>query len=90
MHYHFIREKVLQEEIELKHVNTKDQVANLFTKSLSGNKFVISSKWLTEKTLVLRGDVKNYNTSHAKLLAKSAPFPGSSADCLILILLCYS
>jgi plasmid replication initiation protein len=39
VHYHFIREKVLQEEIELKHVNTKDQVADLFTKSLSSNKF---------------------------------------------------
>jgi hypothetical protein len=39
VHYHFIKEKVLQEEIELKHVNTKDQVADLFTKSLSGNKF---------------------------------------------------
>jgi len=39
VHYHFIREKVLQEEIELKHVNTKDQVADLYTKSLSGNKF---------------------------------------------------
>jgi hypothetical protein len=39
VHYHFIREKVLQEEIDLKHVNTKDQVADLFTKSLSGNKF---------------------------------------------------
>jgi hypothetical protein len=34
--------------------------------------------------------VKNYNTSHAKLLAKSAPFPGSSADCLVPILLYYS
>jgi len=52
--------------------------------------FVSSSEWLTEKTLVLRGDVKNYNTSHAKLLAKSAPFPGSSANCLVPVLLCYS
>jgi len=34
VHYHFIREKVLQEEIELKHVNTKDQVADLFIKKL--------------------------------------------------------
>jgi len=39
MHHHFIREKVLQEKIELKHIKTNDQVANLFTKSLSGNKF---------------------------------------------------
>lgn len=39
MHYHFIREKVLQEEIQLKHVKTEDQVADLFMKSLSRNKF---------------------------------------------------
>lgn len=39
VHYHFIREKVLQEEIKLKHVDTTEQVADLFTKGLSGNKF---------------------------------------------------
>ncbi|KAK2997760.1 hypothetical protein RJ639_024907 [Escallonia herrerae] len=39
VHYHFIREKVLQEEIELEHVRTKNQVADLLTKSLSENKF---------------------------------------------------
>ncbi|KAL0402265.1 UNVERIFIED_CONTAM: Retrovirus-related Pol polyprotein from transposon RE1 [Sesamum latifolium] len=41
VHYHFIREKVLQEEIKLKHVGTKRQVADLFTKGLDGNKFEI-------------------------------------------------
>ena len=39
VHYHFIREKVLRKEIELKHVRTENQVADLFTKDLSGNKF---------------------------------------------------
>ncbi|KAF3679119.1 hypothetical protein FXO38_02909 [Capsicum annuum] len=39
VHYHFIREKDLQEEIELKHFRTEDQDADLFTKGLSGNKF---------------------------------------------------
>jgi len=39
VHYHFIREKVLKEEIELKHVRTENQVADLLTKSLSGSKF---------------------------------------------------
>ncbi|CAL8099446.1 unnamed protein product [Prunus armeniaca] len=39
IHYHFIREKVLQEEIEMRHINTDDQVADLFTKSLSTGKF---------------------------------------------------
>ena len=36
--YHFIREKVLQEEIKLEKVKTEDQVADLFTKGLNGNK----------------------------------------------------
>jgi len=39
VHYHFIREKVLQEGIELKQVITENQVVDLFTKGLSDNKF---------------------------------------------------
>jgi len=37
--YHFIREKVLQGEIYLEHINTDKQIADLFTKGLSVNKF---------------------------------------------------
>ncbi|KAL6344205.1 hypothetical protein AAG906_035430 [Vitis piasezkii] len=39
VHYHFIREKVLEEEVELKQIKSEDQVAYLFTKGLSGRKF---------------------------------------------------
>ncbi|XP_048236301.1 secreted RxLR effector protein 161-like [Ricinus communis] len=39
VHYHFIREKVLQEEIQLEHVGTERQAADLFTKGLGSNKF---------------------------------------------------
>lgn len=39
MHYHFIREKVLEEEVELKQIKSKDQVADLFRKGLSSSKF---------------------------------------------------
>ncbi|KAL5769820.1 hypothetical protein ACOSP7_013974 [Xanthoceras sorbifolium] len=39
VHYHFVREKVLQEEIEMRQVKTDEQVADLFTKSLSIGKF---------------------------------------------------
>ncbi|KAL5757689.1 hypothetical protein ACOSP7_020300 [Xanthoceras sorbifolium] len=39
VHYHFIRETVLQEEIEMRQVKTDEQVAYLFTKSLSIGKF---------------------------------------------------
>lgn len=38
VHYHFITEKVLLEEIKLEHVKTKDQIAYLFTKDLCENK----------------------------------------------------
>jgi len=38
MHYHFIREKVLANEINLIDVSTEDQVANIFTKALGTNK----------------------------------------------------
>ncbi|KAL5854297.1 hypothetical protein ACOSQ4_004099 [Xanthoceras sorbifolium] len=39
VHYHFVREKVLQEEIEMRQVKIDEQVADLFTTSLSIGKF---------------------------------------------------
>jgi hypothetical protein len=33
VHYHFIKEKILAKEIDLIHVSTKDQVADIFTKA---------------------------------------------------------
>jgi hypothetical protein len=38
VHYHFIREKVLVKEIDLIHVSTEDQVADIFTKALGTDK----------------------------------------------------
>jgi len=38
VHYHFIREKVLKEEIEMQQIKTDDQVADLFTKELNTSK----------------------------------------------------
>nr|XP_043611638.1 secreted RxLR effector protein 161-like [Erigeron canadensis] len=46
VHYHFIREKVPQEEIKLEHVGTGSQVADLFTKSLDGVKLKSFSEHL--------------------------------------------
>jgi len=34
VHYHFIRKKILAKEINLIHVSTEDQLANIFTKAL--------------------------------------------------------
>ncbi|XP_062085321.1 secreted RxLR effector protein 161-like [Humulus lupulus] len=51
VHYHFLREKVLQEEIEMQQINTDDQVADIFTKGLSTIKY---SKFRTQLNLVKR------------------------------------
>ncbi|KAI3826790.1 hypothetical protein L1987_00846 [Smallanthus sonchifolius] len=40
VHYHFIREKVLNGEIDFKYVNTLEQVADMFTKSLPREKLM--------------------------------------------------
>lgn len=37
--YHFVREKVLEGDIEMKYIQTNDQVADLFTKGLTVTKF---------------------------------------------------
>jgi len=40
VHYHYIREKVLEGEIEMVPTKTKEQFADIFTKSLNKAKFV--------------------------------------------------
>ena len=37
---HFVRDKVLNQEIELRHVPTADQIADIFIKPLSHQPFV--------------------------------------------------
>jgi hypothetical protein len=63
--YHFIREKVLAKEIDLIHVSTKDQVADIFTKALGTNKLRKFRKMLgvLEVDLSLRGSVENSSST---------------------------
>ena len=35
VHYHFVREKVIEGEVDLMYVNTNQQVADILTKGLS-------------------------------------------------------
>jgi hypothetical protein len=65
VHYHFIREKVLTKEIDLIHVSTEDQVANIFTKALGTNKLKKFRKMLgvLEVDLSLRGSVENSSST---------------------------
>jgi len=65
VHYHFIREKVLAKEIDLIHVNTKDQVVDIFTKALGTDKLRKFRKMLgvLEVDLSLRGSVENSSST---------------------------
>jgi hypothetical protein len=64
VHYHFIREKVIVKEIDLIHVSTKDQVADIFTKALSTNKLKKFRQMLgvLEVDLSLKGSVENLSS----------------------------
>ena len=43
--YHFVREKVLRRDLQIKYIATGDQLANVFPKSLSTSRFgFLSSK----------------------------------------------
>jgi hypothetical protein len=70
--YHFVREKVLNQDILLKFISTHDQVADLFTKGLPSAQFLaLKSKLLVVPTPInLRGGVKGYQVIK-RLSAKS-------------------
>ncbi len=65
MHYHFIREKVLAKEIDLIHVSTEDQVADMFTKALGTDKLKKFRQMLGvfEVDLNLKGCVENSSST---------------------------
>jgi len=65
VHYHFIKEKVLVKEIDLIHINTEDQVVDIFTKVLGTNKLKKFQQMLSvlEVDLSLRGSVENSSST---------------------------
>jgi len=65
VHYHFIREKILAKEIDLIHVSTENQVADIFTKALGTNKLKRFRKMLgvLEVDLSLKGNVENSSST---------------------------
>ena len=62
VHYHFVREKVLRGEINMKYVRTEDQVADIFTKRVSGVKFEHFRRQLgmVSKHIFLKGSIKKF------------------------------
>jgi hypothetical protein len=65
VNYHFIREKVLAKEIDLIHVSTEYQIADIFTKALGTNKLRKFRKMFNvlKVDLSLKGSVGNSNST---------------------------
>jgi len=65
VHHHFIKEKVLAKEIDLIHVSTEEQVANIFTKALGRDKLKKFQQMLSvlEVDLSLKGSLDNSNST---------------------------
>jgi len=66
VHYHFIKEEVLAKEIDLIHVSTKDQIADIFTKALGIDKPKKFRKMFAvlEVDLSLTGSVENSSSTN--------------------------
>ncbi len=57
VHYHFIKEKVLAKEINLIHVNTEDQIVDIFTKALGIKKLrKFTNFWCIRSGFELEGE----------------------------------
>ena len=46
LNYHYVRELVQQKEIEVKYINTSEQVGDLFTKTLNEKSFETFSDYI--------------------------------------------
>ena len=67
VHYHFIRERVLDGAIDLTYVRTDEQVADIFTKALGAEKLRRQFRAMLgvqEMALSLRGSVEISSSSH--------------------------
>ena len=54
VYYHFIREKVLQEEIEMKPIKTENQITDIFTKGLPTTKHAkFEQLWMIERSRII-------------------------------------
>nr|XP_023891192.1 uncharacterized protein LOC112003238 [Quercus suber] len=59
--YHFVRERVLRRDLQVKYIATGDKLADIFTKSLSTSQFAYlrSKIMVSVDPMVLRGDVRD-------------------------------
>ena len=61
--YHFVHEKVLHHDLQVKYIATGDQLVDVFTKSVSTSHFLFlrSKIMVSIDPMVLRRDVKESN-----------------------------
>lgn len=66
--YHFVRERVLRRDLQIRYIATSDQLADIFTKSLSSShfQFLCSKTMVSNDPLVLRGDESGTIDSNSK------------------------
>jgi hypothetical protein len=79
--YHFIREKVVNKEITTRYLSTHDQVADIFTKGLTTNRFLLLRDKLRvcSPPISLWGDVRTHvTTMQSALPDHTATSPSST------------
>ena len=79
VHYHFIQERVLVGDVDLQHVSTNLQTADIFTKALGTEKLwqFMTDLGLTISGLPsLRGSTEEQTAKHAKSRASQKPKHG--------------
>ena len=79
--YHFVREKVLRKDLQVKYITTDDQLDDVFTKSLPTSRFIfLRSKILVSfEPMILKGDVKDRNQRHlVKIEEENSEPPAAS------------
>jgi hypothetical protein len=79
--YHFVREKVVNGDIQIKFISTDDQITDIFTKGLSTARFnLLKSKLMVEPSPIsLRGDVSVHSPSGQLSITESQAKPGNDA-----------
>jgi hypothetical protein len=55
VHYHFVRDRVLQKKLDVRYISTKDQVADGFTKGLTQQKLEEFKNNLNLRKVVIEG-----------------------------------
>lgn len=67
--YHFVREKVAAGELKVLHVNSKDQLTDVLTKSLTRARFLSfrTKIGVSDRSSILRGRITTYTSSGTKL-----------------------